>query len=123
MWELVGVMVAGAVGAPARFVIDGLVQSRSRGVFPLGTLLINLSGSLLLGVITGLVLYHAFPATPRVLLGVGFCGAYTTFSTFAYETVRLAEEGERRAASLNVVATIAGSPVAAAVGIALAGAV
>ena len=87
------------MGAPARYLLDGYVQARARGGLPLGTLVINVSGSLVLGFLTGLALYHAFPATPKTVLGTGFCGAYTTFSTFAYETVRLAEERGSRARS------------------------
>jgi CrcB protein len=120
MWSFVLVTVAGAIGAPARFVLDGYVRSRVDHTLPVGTMLVNLSGSLLLGFVTGLALYHALPETPRLLLGAGFCGGYTTFSTFAFETVRLGEEGERRTASLNLVLTIGGSLLAAAVGLALA---
>jgi fluoride exporter len=89
----VGFVAAAAIGAPLRYVVDVSVGERVGGRFPWGTLVINASGSLLLGVLTGLVLYHAFPKTPKVILGTGFCGAYTTFSTFAYETVGLAEDG------------------------------
>ena len=74
-------VAAGAVGAPVRYLLDGYVGDRTEGVFPWGTFLINVSGSLLLGLLTGLALYHAFPDTPRIVLGTGFCGAYTTFST------------------------------------------
>ena len=58
----------------------------------IATLAINVTGSFLLGVVTGLGLDHGFPRTARIVLGVGFCGAYTTFSTFTYETVELLEE-------------------------------
>jgi CrcB protein len=88
-----GVAVAGAVGAPCRYLLDGFVQDRTEGVFPWGTFVVNISGSLLLGFLTGLALYHAFGGAPRVWLGTGFCGAYTTFSTFTFESVRLLEEG------------------------------
>jgi fluoride exporter len=114
------VAVAGAVGAPARYLVDGFVQSRRPSRFPLGTLVINVSGALLLGFITGLVLYHAFPRTPQVLLGTGFCGAYTTFSTFTFETVRLVERQAPRMALTYAVASIVASLLAAAAGLALA---
>ncbi|MCU0270064.1 MAG: fluoride efflux transporter CrcB [Acidimicrobiales bacterium] len=117
----VGVALAGALGAPARYLLDGLVQARFGGQFPRGTLAVNLLGSLWLGVLTGLVLYHGFPDTPRVLLGTGFCGAFTTFSTFGFETVRLAETGQRRLSGANVATSVGGSIVAAALGLALAG--
>ncbi|HET7490029.1 MAG TPA: fluoride efflux transporter CrcB [Acidimicrobiales bacterium] len=113
---------AGAVGAPARFLVDGWVADRVGGAFPWGTLVVNVAGSLVLGVVTGLVLYHGFPATTRVVAGTGFCGAFTTFSTFAYETVRLAEEGETRPAAVNVAVTLCSGLAAAAAGLALASA-
>ena len=90
-------LVAAAVGAPARYLLDGLIQDRTRGEFPWGTCVVNVSGSFILGLLSGLALYHAFPADAKIVLGTGFCGAYTTFSTFTFETVRLAEAGLTRA--------------------------
>jgi CrcB protein len=113
-------VAAGAVGAPVRYLVDGYVGDRTQGVFPWGTFLVNVTGSLLLGLVTGLALYHAFPNTPKVVLGTGFCGAYTTFSTFTFETVRLIEEGAINEAFRNALASLATCTVAAAVGIALA---
>jgi CrcB protein len=117
-----GVALAGAIGAPARFLVDELVLWRVPRAtsFPLGTLLINISGALLLGFLTGLVLYRGFPDTPRILLGTGFCGAYTTFSTFTFETARLAEDRDAGQSVLNVAVSVAGGTLAAAVGLALA---
>lgn len=120
MWQLALVVAAGAIGAPARFLLDGFVGSRTDGAFPWGTLAVNLTGSLVLGLVTGMVLQHAIPETPRVVLGIGFCGSYTTFSTFTFETARLFEEGEPRPATANVVATVLGSACAAGLGIWLA---
>jgi CrcB protein len=116
----IGLAVAGAIGAPARYLVDGFVQDRTVGDFPLGTLLINVTGSLLLGIITGAALYHAFPNTPKVWLGTGFCGAYTTFSTFTFETIRLLEERETSAAFRYAVASLVVGAAAAAVGLAIA---
>lgn len=113
-------VAAGAVGAPLRYLVDGAVQERVGGAFPWGTLAVNVSGSLLLGFVTGLALYHSFPATPRAVLGGGFCGAYTTFSTFTFETARLVEEGARSEAVRNVLATVTAGAAAAAAGLALA---
>jgi CrcB protein len=119
-WGWIGLAVAGAIGAPVRYLVDGYVGQRTGAVFPWGTLLINTSGSLLLGFLTGLGLYHAFPRTPRVVLGTGFIGAYTTFSTFTYETVRLIDDGASRQAMLNSFGTLIAGATAAAVGLALA---
>lgn len=116
----VAFVVAGALGAPLRYVLDGLVADRTEGVFPWGTFAVNVSGSLVLGVLTGLSLYRAFPRTPKVVLGTGFCGAYTTFSTCSVDTVRLMEEGDVRAGLANAAATFVTCAAAAAAGLALA---
>jgi len=117
-----GVAVAGALGAPVRYLLDGFVQERNDGVFPRGTLVINVTGSFILGLLTGLLLYHAFPSDLKVVLGTGFCGAYTTFSTFTYETVRLAEERAFGAALQNALASILVPALAAAAGLGIAAA-
>ncbi|MEA2533062.1 MAG: fluoride exporter [Actinomycetota bacterium] len=119
-WAWAGFVVAGAVGAPARYLLDDAISSRTQGVFPWGTLAINVSGSFLLGLLTGLALFHGLPATPRLILGTGFCGAYTTFSTFTYETVRLAEEGAVNEAVRNALASLVLGAAAAAAGLAAA---
>ncbi len=116
----IGLVLAGAVGAPTRYLLDGLVQDRTSGAFPWGTFAINTSGSLVLGFITGLALYHAFPATPKIVLATGFCGAYTTFSTWTFETLRLLEEGAMRDALLNAGMSLLVGMAAAATGLALA---
>ena len=85
-----------------------------------GTCLVNVSGSFVLGLLTGLALYHAFPSDPRLVLGTGFCGAYTTYSTFTFETLRLAEGGAPRAGLRNVIVNVVGGLTAAALGLALA---
>ncbi len=118
-WVAVG--LAAAVGAPLRYLVDRAVTQRSKGSFPLGTFVVNLTGSLALGFITGLVLFHAFPATPKVILGGGFCGAYTTFSTYSFESVALAQEGKRTTAAMNVGLSVVGGCLVAAAGMALAG--
>jgi CrcB protein len=117
---LLAIGLAGAIGAPARFVVDGLVAERLGQVFPWGTFIINVSGSLLLGLLTGLALYHGFPSVPRAFLATGFCGAYTTFSTFGYETVRLADENAGLQAAANALGSLAAGLLAAAAGLALA---
>jgi CrcB protein len=114
---LIGVSLAGAVGATARYLIDVFVQERARGVFPWGTFVINVSGAFLLGLLTGLALHHGLGRVPRTLVGTGFCGAYTTFSTFSYETVRLAEDGAVVEAVANALASLAVGLLAAAAGL------
>jgi CrcB protein len=112
-------VVAGAIGAPLRYELDGLVGQRVDGAFPWGILLINVSGSFLLGLLTGLGLHHGLGKTPRVVLGTGFCGAFTTFSTFTYETVRLLEEGDVTEALANLALSLVLGAAAAAAGLAL----
>lgn len=100
--------LAGAAGAVARFVVDGAIQRRQRGrEFPWATLLINTTGSLLLGAVTGLVLFHACPRELRLVVGTGFCGGYTTFSTASFEVVRLVQ----RASALRAVGYLAATVV------------
>jgi CrcB protein len=115
-----GLMIAGAIGAPARYLVDRAVSRRARGLFPIGTLVVNISGSLLLGFLAGLAMYHGLSSTSRTILGTGFCGAYTTFSTFAYDSVRLAEAGDTRIAVRNVVLSLLLPGAAAGLGMALA---
>jgi fluoride exporter len=116
----VAFIAAGAIGAPARYLVGVAVSDRVRGATPLGTLLVNVSGSLALGLLTGVALYHGFPNTSRIVLGTGFCGAYTTFSTFTLETVRRAEEGLTREAIGNALLTVFGCAFAAALGLLIA---
>lgn len=113
-------VAAAALGACARYLLDGWVADRAARAFPWGTLAVNGTGSFLLGVLTGLGLYHGFPDTPRLVLGTGFCGAYTTFSTFGFETIRLLEEGLAGEATRNVLGTLALGAAAAGVGLGLA---
>jgi CrcB protein len=117
-WVLVA--LAGAAGAPARYLVDSLVTARRDGAFPLGTFVVNVSGSLLLGFLTGLVMYHGLAPRVRVVLGTGLIGAYTTFSTFSYETLTLFEEGEPRSGFANVAFSLVVGGVAGAAGLALA---
>lgn len=116
----IGLIAAGAVGAPCRYLLDTFVQDHAAGVFPWGTFLINVTGSFALGLITGAALYHAFPTTPKIILGTGFCGAYTTFSTWTFESVRLVEEGALRDALLNAAMSLLVGATAAGAGLALA---
>jgi CrcB protein len=114
------VAVSGGVGASARFVLDGALRTRLRWVVPAGTMIINVSGSLLLGVITGIVAFHAAPDDWRIVLGTGFLGGYTTFSTASFETARLVIERKGTASVLNSLGMLVLSVLAAAAGLGLA---
>ncbi len=109
------VVAAGAaVGAPLRYVTDRAVQSRHTSSFPYGTLLVNVAACLLLGVVTGAT---GLSPTLVALLATGFCGALSTYSTHAFETVRLAEEGWWAPAALNVAVSVALGLGAASLGV------
>ncbi|MET7290770.1 fluoride efflux transporter CrcB [Streptomyces griseoloalbus] len=117
-WLLV---IAGAmVGAPLRYLTDRAVQARHDTLFPWGTFTVNVVGCLILGVLTGAVTYGAASDSVRLLVGTGFCGALTTYSTFSYETLRLAETGARFFAAANVVVGVVAGVAAAFTGAGLA---
>ncbi len=120
MITLLEVGLGGLIGAPARYVVDQYITWRTEGAFPWGTFVINAGGALLLGLIAGLVSYHHLGPVPVAIFGTGFCGAYTTFSTFTFETIRLIEEGEIKPAIANVAGSVVVGLLAAAAGIALA---
>ena len=103
---LVVVTMAGAAGAAARYVVDAAAAGTWSRRFPMGTLLVNVVGSATAGVLAGLVARHGVGDTARVVLGTGFLGAFTTFSTFAVDTVRLTGDGRSGAAALNVTVTL-----------------
>jgi len=107
------VAVAAGLGAVARYLLDQFVGHRLSSEFPYGTLVINVSGSLLLGLVLGLAMHHGLTNGPTTVVGVGFASGYTTLSTWAYETLVLAEERKYRQAAINV-AAIAGLGLAAA---------
>lgn len=108
--------IGAAVGAPARYLTDRAIQSRHDTLFPWGTLTVNVAGSLILGILLGAATHLQVPAALVAGLGAGFCGALTTYSTFGYETVRLAEDGARLFGALNVLASLAAGFGAAALG-------
>ena len=97
----------GAIGTLARYGLQGLVQVRTGGTFPYGTLLINLSGCFLLGLIGQLTLNRmVIPPDWRVAIAVGFFGGYTTFSSFGWETAKMLEDGEWLPATTYVAASV-----------------
>lgn len=110
------VVAGGLVGAPARYLADLLVQSRHSSRLPWGTLAVNVAGSLLLGVVAGLASAGHVSPWLLTLVGTGFCGALTTFSTFSYETWRLLEDRLWRTAAVNTVASVAAGLGAVAAG-------
>ncbi|OKJ13813.1 fluoride efflux transporter CrcB [Kitasatospora sp. CB01950] len=103
-WLLV--IVGAAVGAPLRYLTDRAVQARHDTVFPWGTFAVNVAGSLVLGLLTGAVAAGVASSQLQLLLGTGFCGALTTYSTFSWETLRLAESGARFYAVMNVAGSV-----------------
>jgi CrcB protein len=109
--------LAGGVGASLRFLVDGLVKSRTRIAFPLGTALINITGSFALGLLVGLTLSHLASADLQAILGTGLLGGYTTFSTASVETVRLAHERRYRAAFVNGIGMLVLCVLAALLGL------
>ncbi|MCD9141661.1 fluoride efflux transporter CrcB [Streptomyces albireticuli] len=114
-WLLV---VGGAmVGAPLRYLTDRAVQARHDSVLPWGTFTVNVVGCLVLGVLTA-----AAPSHLRLLLGTGFCGALTTYSTFSYETLNLATTGARGYAAANALGSVVVGLGAAWAGVGLGGA-
>jgi CrcB protein len=107
-----GVLVMGGFGAVMRFLVDRTVSKRISRAFPYGTLVVNVSGALLLGFVSGL----ALSAHLALLFGTAFVGSYTTFSTWMLETQRLAEERQLRPAIANIVVSLAIGVAAAAAG-------
>jgi len=101
-----------ALGAPARYLTDRAVQRRVSGTRPWGTVTVNVAGSLVLGVVASAAAGQGWAA----LVGTGFCGALTTYSTFGYETVKLAASDDAQGAAVNVGVSIVAGVAAAALG-------
>lgn len=118
---VLAVLAGGMIGAPARYLTDRLVQARHDSVFPWGTFAVNVGGSAILGFLLGAERHLGLPPLVFALLGTGFCGGLTTFSTFGYETLRLLEDGALAEASLNVIGSLAAGVVMAWLGFRLAG--
>lgn len=114
------VALAAAGGAVLRYVVDQLIESTHDAVFPFGTLVVNLSGSFALGIVTGLALHHGLDARTATVLGAGALGGYTTFSTWAWESVALVADGDSLEAVANVAVTVVFGALAAAGGLAIA---
>ena len=113
-------VIAGAlVGAPLRYLTDRFIQERHDSDFPWGTFTVNVVGSAILGFVTGATSAADVPHWVQLLVGTGFCGALTTYSTFSYETLRLFERGSRFTAGLNVAASILAALGSAYLGLAV----
>jgi len=112
-----GLSLAGGVGAALRLLIDGLLRARVRTTLPVGTFAINLTGSLLLGLITGLTLNSLLPEELHLILGGGLMGGFTTFSTASFETVRLAQDRRYLAALSNGLGMLIAAAAAAGLGL------
>ena len=118
---VVGLAVAGSLGAILRYLVDRAVQARARSEFPYGTLVINVTGSLILGFLTGAALHHHLAADWLTVLGTGMIGAYTTFSTFSFDNFRLLTGDAAGTALTNMVLSVVAGLAAAAAGLALGG--
>jgi fluoride exporter len=117
----IAIALAGALGALTRYAVDGLVLRRGAGAFPWGTLVVNVTGSFLLG-LAFVLLTERLAVSPwlRSAITIGFIGSYTTFSTLSLETYRLAEDGAWGLAAANVVGSFAAGLAALYVGVVIA---
>jgi CrcB protein len=118
MKEMLWIGLGGFLGANARYLLGLWVAARVGTTFPYGTFVINVTGSFVLGVVMGLLDAHVLAPAVRLSLAIGFIGAYTTFSTFTYETLRLIEDGSVLLAGANVVGSVVVGMLAAVAGLA-----
>ncbi|MCC3290753.1 MULTISPECIES: fluoride efflux transporter CrcB [unclassified Arthrobacter] len=109
--------LAGGVGATVRFVIDGLIRAHLKTRFAWATTIINVSGSVVLGLLTGLTIEHFVSTDLSIVIGTGFLGGYTTFSTASYETVQLIKEGRYGASFISGIVMLVLSVAAAVIGL------
>jgi CrcB protein len=114
------VALGAAVGAPMRYLVDRSVQRRADSAFPFGTLTVNLIGSLVLGLLLGGAAGGGVPDAVVLALGVGLCGAFTTYSTFGYETLRLVEDGSHWLGLANALVSVTAGLLCAWAGLAIA---
>lgn len=113
--------LAGGAGAASRYLVDRAVTLRTGGFLPWGTFTVNVVGSFLLGLLVGLEAAGRIGHGWLTVAGTGFCGAFTTFSTFALETVTLARDGRRAIAAANVGGSVVCGLAAAGLALALVG--
>jgi CrcB protein len=100
------IALGGAVGSVLRYLIGGAIQRSSASGFPVGTMFVNVAGCFLIGVFVRYLLNMQTSAELRALLVVGFCGGFTTFSTFSFETVGLIEGGEYARAATYILGSV-----------------
>ncbi len=117
---LIVVFLGAGLGGVARYALGGWIQQAAGAAFPWGTLVINITGSLLLGFLVALLENIGTSAAWRLFLTIGFCGGYTTFSTFSYESMRLLQDGQWARASAYVAGSTAFSIAAAFAGFGVA---
>ncbi|WP_034260736.1 fluoride efflux transporter CrcB [Actinospica robiniae] len=111
------VSLGASFGAVSRYLIDQAVTRSRASAFPAGTWVINITGSFILGLFTGLAAHHGLPVDVVTVVGTGVCGGYTTFSTFSYETLRLTEDGSGLLGLGNIAASLTAGLAAAALGL------
>jgi CrcB protein len=111
------VALAGSIGAISRFVLDGHIRAKYNHTFPWATVVINITGSFILGLVSGVLLKRKGFADIETIIGIGFCGGYTTFSTASFETVRLLERREYKRAFGNAAGGLAATVLAASLGL------
>lgn len=104
---MIGIVGLGGIfGTLLRFYLGKWISAKASTSFPWGTWVINISGSFILGILSGLHSSQTIPNWSWLMLGVGFCGAYTTFSTFGYETIGLIEKGNKSQAAAYVITSV-----------------
>lgn len=113
--------LAGGIGASVRFLVDGLIRANLKTAYPWATTIINISGSLVLGFITGLTIARVLPTDLNIVIGTGFLGGYTTFSTASYETVQLMRQRRYGHALGSGIGMLVGCVAAAMLGLWLGG--
>ncbi len=113
----VALSLAGGLGAATRLLLDGIIRGRTSVAAPWGTIVINITGSLLLGLVVGLSTSNLLPETVEKVVGVGFLGGYTTFSTASFETVRLLQEDRWSVGVLNGFGVLVAATAAAGLGL------
>ncbi|TAN62863.1 fluoride efflux transporter CrcB [bacterium] len=117
--KIILIGIGGAIGAVARYIVCGLDYKFSNGIFPLGTLVVNLSGSLIIGFLWGLFEQVVISSHLRMFIFMGILGGYTTFSTFALENFNLFRDGEKNIAFFNIILSNLGGIIFVFIGYAL----